>query len=193
MDTSSPVCREYTRVFALSIRVLKICGAGRRKLNLLALHSNVARLQIREIDSGDNLAMHQHQQPVSGEKIRQHRILFRAAHDFIHRVDHRLQPLQPLNAIDHGGLAHINGESSARHSRPHMAQQRAPEFRESISHPIAPTPIIPEKQSNNESQHNAPRGIASSFGEMGLHAEDASLGTSGGSGIPQGYHSRAGE
>src|SRR5580658_5899892 len=98
---------------------------GKMQANLFALHLNIARLQIREINSGDNFAVHHHQKAISRQKVRKDRVCPRAGHNLVHGVDHGLEALQPLNAIDHRGLAYINGEGSAGQRRPHVAQHRS--------------------------------------------------------------------
>ena len=95
-------------------------------MRLLPIHSDIARFQIRKIDPGDNFPMHQHQQPIAGKKIRKDRILFCASHQLVHRVDHGLEPLQPLDTIHHGRLAHVNAERSTGDGRPHMTQKSPP-------------------------------------------------------------------
>ena len=70
--------------------------------------------------------MHHHQEAISGQKIRQQGIFFRAGHQLVHGVNHGLQPLQPLNAIDHCGLAYIDADGSACRRRQQMAQHSPP-------------------------------------------------------------------
>jgi hypothetical protein len=44
--------------------------------------------------------MHNHQQPVAGDDVRQNRVGFIAFNYCVERVDHRLQPIQPLHFFD---------------------------------------------------------------------------------------------
>src|SRR5579863_7225727 len=68
-----------------------------------------------------------------------------------------------------------------------------PEFRDSSSPPIAPTPITPRSSPRTRASTTAARDRFNFEDGVTLAgtAAEMSGGTSGGSGIPQGYHSRA--
>ena len=51
--------------------------------------------------------MHQHQQPITGQKIRKNLALFLASHNLVHRVNNRFKPLQLLDPIHYRRLTHI--------------------------------------------------------------------------------------
>ena len=82
-------------------------------VDLLALYLYVAGLQAGEVDAGDDLAVDQHEQAISGQKVREDGIFLGAADHFVHGVNHGFQALQSLDAIDDGGLADVNAESPA--------------------------------------------------------------------------------
>jgi hypothetical protein len=127
-DRSAPAGRSAANRRA-SFRYPAACGTPAPQASAahpLAFHLHIAGLQRREVDSRYYFSMHRHQQSISRQKIWQDGILFRAGHQLIHGVDHRLQPLQTLDAIDHRRLAYINGQRSPGYRRPNMAQQRLP-------------------------------------------------------------------
>src|ERR1700678_2617766 len=124
------------------------------QMHFFAHQSNIARLQTREINSRDDFTMHQHQKPIASQKIREDRIFLRPRHHFVHRVNDSLQPLQPLNAIDHGGLAHVNAKDPASHRRPKMAQQTPPRTSREHQPSSRAKQHCPEKQSDSQRQPN---------------------------------------
>ena len=96
---------------------------GNVQLDVLAFHPNIARLEDGEVNPGNDLAMDEEQNAISGQEIRKERIFLGAAHYFVHGVDHCLQALQPLDAVHYSGLAYVNAEGPACHCGPHAAQQ----------------------------------------------------------------------
>jgi hypothetical protein len=98
---------------------------GKMKLNGSAIHFDIAGLQIREVNSGDDFAVDHHEQAISSKKIREDTVFFGASDHLIHGVDDGFEALQFLDAIDDGGLGYVDVESSSGQARPGMGQQSA--------------------------------------------------------------------
>ena len=109
-------------------------------MNLFAVDLDVPAAQLREIHARHHLPMHQHEQPVTGEKVRQDRIVFLSGYDLVHVVDHGLQSLQPLDALDYAALAGDAGVATGQRrpqgferARPHARCQQRQQQRDEYS------------------------------------------------------------
>src|SRR5262249_42665716 len=94
---------------------------GYMNAHLFSLDPDIAVLETREVDAGYDLAMDDHQQPVTGNEIRQDRIVFLAGYDLVHVVHHGFQPLQPLNAVNYTGFAG-DARAAPAQARPQRGQ-----------------------------------------------------------------------
>ena len=79
-------------------------------VDLLTLYGDVTWLQAGKVDAGDDLAVNQHKQTVSCQKVGEDGIFLGAADNFVHGVNHGFEALQPLDAVDDGGLADVKAE-----------------------------------------------------------------------------------
>ena len=111
------------------LRVVEASGEdfGLRQVNRNAApaYHDVAGLKLRQIQSGDHLAVHHQQQTIAREKFRQDGILALAADNFVHGVADCLEALERPDLADDGGLVHADVNLSAT--------QHAAEFEEAES------------------------------------------------------------
>ena len=97
-----PVLRVRTRDLSLSTRVTRICGGGRRRLIVPSGERHTSsRLQLREVDAGDDVARREERDLVAGEGVRDHLVGLRDRADVHHAHRRRLQAIQ---------LAHLRHE-----------------------------------------------------------------------------------
>ena len=66
------------------------------------IDTNVFRLQLGKIDSGDGLSVDDQQHAIRGEDVRKDRARLGAFNDRIKGVDDGFQPIELLNLFDHG-------------------------------------------------------------------------------------------
>ena len=92
-------------------------GGGQMDGNFLALDLDVTVLQRREIDAGDDFAMHDQQQAIANEKFGEIGIGVFAGNYFVHGVADGFEALEFLNLADDGGLIDVDdGAASAKRS-----------------------------------------------------------------------------
>ncbi len=79
----------------------------------LTLDVHVLRLQFAEIDASDNFAVHDEEEAVAHEELRQVRAVVFTGNDFVHGEADGFQALELLNLADDGGLVDANQGSAA--------------------------------------------------------------------------------
>ena len=101
-------------------------GSGKMDVNVAAADVDVVGLESCEVDAGDDVAMNEHEQAITGEKVGKNQVLFGAGDDFVHGIDDGFKPRQTLDAIDNGGLRGIDDESAAGDGGVEAADQAGP-------------------------------------------------------------------
>jgi hypothetical protein len=79
-------------------------------VDLLALYLDVAWLQAGEVDAGNDVAVNQHKEAISCQKVGEDGIFLGAADYFVHGVNHGFEALELLDAVNDRGLADVNAE-----------------------------------------------------------------------------------
>ena len=89
-----------------------------RKVNrhFLVVDFDIPRLQICKIDPCNNFPMHNEQQAITGQKVRQISISVSTRDDLIRRVADSLQSLKLLNLTNYSRLVHVSSGLSAQNT-----------------------------------------------------------------------------
>src|SRR5262249_5774918 len=91
-----------------------------RKMNgdVVAVNAHVRRLDLSQVNSGNDLTMYHKQQAIAHEELREVRIVVFARNDFFHRVANGFEAMELLNLSYNCGLTdrHDRG-TGENHSR----------------------------------------------------------------------------
>jgi len=81
----------------------------------VALHPDIARLELAQIHAGDHFSVGNQKKLVADQKVWQIRALALAFHNFIERIDNRFQTRQLTNLINNRNGGDVDAGAAAGH------------------------------------------------------------------------------